>query len=215
MKEKLLKQEKRSSSLFLFYGDEFLIKQRVSSLTSSLLERENQTTNLKVFDGSDLSTGDLISFLMNRSLFGGARVALVEETNVFINQVNTGKLLEQIVAALKNGNLKSGIRYLKQLAGALDFSPKSTNSLSDWLKQIDEFSLLAPSDQELLSQAVASIGDDFPDGMVSRDENVLFDFLQNSLPEDCYLIFTTRSIDKRNRLFKLVQQKGHVEDHRP
>lgn len=215
MRDKLLKQENRPSGLFLFYGDDFLIKQRLSSLTSSLLDQNNETTNLKIYDGADLSIGDLISFLMNRPLFGGARIGLVEQTTLFLNQANIARLVEQTLVALKAGNSKSGLRYLKQLAGSLDFCPQTAAFSLDWLKQIDEVSRLSPSDQELLFQAALSIGNDFSGAMISGDENVLFDFLQNSLPEDCYLIFTATSVDKRNRLLKLVQEKGQVEDLRP
>jgi hypothetical protein len=61
MKAKTTSKSLKDENLFLFHGDEFLIKQKVSNLIEHLLEPEFRTTNLQVLDGSnfELSLNDV------------------------------------------------------------------------------------------------------------------------------------------------------------
>ena len=40
----------------------------------------------------------------------------------------------------------------------------------------------------------------------------LMQAIDNGFPENHYLVITTDIVDKRKRLFKLIQEKGHVID---
>ncbi|MGC8603408.1 MAG: DNA polymerase III subunit delta [Desulfomonilaceae bacterium] len=192
-----------------------MIKIRVSNLVNSLLDPLSKATNLKIFDGTSLDIGDLISFLMNRPLFGGMRVALLENTSLFMSQVNIRKIIDRILDAYKVGDTKTGFRYLKQLAGSLNVSSETGDLPNDWLKEVDEISRLNISDRELLIQAATNFANEFSGVLSSGNENALFDFLQNGLPQDCCLILTSISVDKKNRFLKLVQEKGQIEEFKP
>jgi DNA polymerase-3 subunit delta len=215
MKDKPAKKSQISTGLFLFYGDDFLIKERVSNLIDSILDPASKITNLKTFDGSSLDMGDLIAYLMNRPLFWGIRVALVEQTPLFISQANITKTIGRIVDLWKAGDSKAAFRFLKQLAVSLDLVPLTGDLPNDWLKEVDEVSRLDPSDRELLLQAAATFANDFSGSISSGDENILLDILQYGLPQDAYLIMTANSVDKRNPLLKAFQEKGQVEELRP
>ena len=70
-------------SVHLFYGDEFLVKERVRELIDKLLKPDLRNTNLIVIDGINVDVSYLANQLFTPSLFGGARVLLVENTTLF------------------------------------------------------------------------------------------------------------------------------------
>ena len=117
MKAKSTSKSLKDENLFLFHGDEFLIKQKVSNLIEHLLEPECRTTNLQVFDGSNFDIGDLVSHLLNNPLFGGNRLALVEQTTIFSGQGSIPKVLSRVVEAWKASDSKTAFRNLKQIMG--------------------------------------------------------------------------------------------------
>ncbi len=199
----------------MFYGDEFLIKERVSTFIDSLLDPASKTTNLQSFDGSSLNVGNLISHLLNKSLFGGIRVALVEHTTLFVSQSSVSKIVEKVVEAWKRGDSKTAYRNLKQLAGLSGVTLEAGVSSDGWLKEVDAISSLDSQDQEVLQQAATSFAQEFSGIISSGDENVILEFVQEGTPEDTYLIMTALSVDKRNRLFKAFDKNGHVEELKP
>jgi DNA polymerase-3 subunit delta len=204
-----------TKELILFHGDEFLITDRVSGLVDTLLDPTSKATNFKIFDGSSLDVGDLVTHLLNRPLFGGIRVALVERTTLFMSQANLSKIIERIVDAWKVGDFKIAYRYLKQLAGSVGAMTDPGVFTSDWLNEIDEVSRLDALDRETLLQAGAAFSSDFSGLISSGDENVIFELVQKGLPEDAYLIVTAASVDKKNRLYKAFQERGQVEELKP
>jgi DNA polymerase III subunit delta len=215
MKEKLSNGNQTSKGLFLFYGDEFLVKERVSIFVDSLMDPASKTTNLKSFDGSSLNIGDLISHLLNRPLFGGIRVALVENSTLFVSQSNASKIIEKVTEAWKRGDSKTAYRNLKQLAGLAGVNVEAGVFSDNWLKEVDAISNLDSQDQEALQQAATSFAQEFSGSISSGDENVILEFVQEGVPEDTYLIMTALSVDKRNRLFKAFDKNGHVEELKP
>ena len=184
-------------------------------MIDSILDPTSKTTNFRTFDGSSLDMGDLISYLMNRPLFGGVRVALVEQTPLFMSRVNTSKTIDRILDLWKAGATKIAFRFMKQLVVSLDLVPITGGLPNDWLKEVDEISRLDPSDRELLLQAAATFANDFSGLVSSGDETVLADLLHNGLPQEANLIMTASSVDKRNNLLKAFQEKGQVEELRP
>ena len=215
MKGKPPKNSPTSTGFFLFYGDDFLIRESISNLIDSILDPTSKTTNFRTFDGSSLDMGDLISYLMNTPLFGGVRVALVEQTPLFMSRVNTSKTIDRILDLWKAGATKIAFRFMKQLVVSLDLVPITGGLPNDWLKEVDEISRLDPSDRELLLQAAATFANDFSGLVSSGDETVLADLLHNGLPQEANLIMTASSVDKRNNLLKAFQEKGQVEELRP
>ena len=79
----------------LFYGDEFLVKERVRELLDKLLEPDLRSTNLIVIDGINVDVSYLANQLFTPSLFGGARVLLVENTTLFSARTDQQKTLAQ------------------------------------------------------------------------------------------------------------------------
>lgn len=201
--------------LILYHGDEFLVTDRVSGLVDTLLDPAGKATNLKIFDGSSLDVGDLITHILNRPLFGGIRIAVVEQSILFMSQTNLSKIIDRVVDAWKAGDSKVAYRYLKQLAGSVGAMTDAGVFASDWLNEIDEVSRLDVLDRETLLQAGAAFSSDFSGSISSGDENIIFELVQKGLPEDAYLIVTAASVDKRNRLYKAFEEQGQVEELKP
>ena len=215
MKAKSTSKFLKDENLFLFHGDEFLIKQKVSNLIEHLLEPECRTTNLQVFDGSNFDIGDLVSHLLNNPLFGGNRLALVEQTTIFSGQGSIPKVLSRVVEAWKASDSKTAFRNLKQIMGLSGVKSEPGVSSENWLNEIDEISKLDPLDRDIIFQAARAFSTEFSGSIKSGDENAIAELIQNRLPSDAYLIFTASAVDKRNRLYKLAEELGFVEELKP
>jgi DNA polymerase III delta subunit len=214
MKAKPASKSVKDENLFLFHGDEFLIKQKVSSLADHLLDPEGRTTNLLVLDGSNFDMGDLASHLLNNPLFGGNRLAIVEQTTIFSGMGSISKLLSRVIEAWKASDSKTAFRNLKQIIGLSGV--KADGAISDsWLNEIDEISKLDLASRDAIFQAARAFSSEFSGSIKSGDENSIAELLQNPLPSDAYLIFTASAVDKRNRLYKLVEELGVVEELKP
>ncbi|MBI5572259.1 MAG: hypothetical protein HY914_20115 [Desulfomonile tiedjei] len=202
-------QNERSTSLFLFHGDEFLVKEQVHRIVDNTLAQQLRETNLVVLDGGRLDLAELSTQLFTSSLFGDARVVVVEQTTAFMGRTDQTKLVTKVMDSWKAGDRKAAFKVLSQLLS------------------------LAGVDAEELRQAPESVADVFGDAvlredrgtltLVSReflaegkvpesrtDEAVLEEIILSDLPEGTLLIFTAAVVDKRKKLFKVVEQRGRV-----
>ncbi len=76
------------ASVYLLFGDEFLVKERVGELLESLLDPALRDTNLIVFDGGHLDPGRISTHIFTPSLFGGSRVIVVDQTVLFMSRAD-------------------------------------------------------------------------------------------------------------------------------
>ena len=146
-------------SLFLIYGDEFLVKEQVKRLTADLLEPEFKDTNLFVLDGSNLDLSLLSLHLFTPTLFGGSRMILVDQTTLFMGRSDQRKLVEKTVGAWKAGDKKGALRTLGQLLNLVGADSRDVENGSDWLPAVLGDSE-GPEDREILSAAARALVED-------------------------------------------------------
>ena len=145
-----------SASAHLFYGDEFLVKEQVRELIDKLLEPDLRDTNLIVIDGVNLDLSYLAGQLFTPSLFGGARVLVVENTTLFSARADQPKILAKAMDSWESGDRKAAFRALAQLLSLLGIDSDSLKRGSDWMDEVLGSSATT-RDREILSQISSGI----------------------------------------------------------
>ncbi|MFC1836813.1 hypothetical protein ACFL2Q_19165, partial [Thermodesulfobacteriota bacterium] len=106
------------SSVHLFFGDEFLIKEEVRKFAADYLDDDLKDINLIVLDGNRLDTSELSSHLLTPSLFGGTRLIVVDQTPLFLGKVDRNKLLAKVIDQWNKNDRKAAFKALGQLGWA-------------------------------------------------------------------------------------------------
>jgi len=200
---------KNSASAHLFYGDEFLVKERVRELMDKLLEPDLRDTNLIVIDGVNPDVSYLAGQLFTPSLFGGARVLLVENTTLFSTRADQQKILAKVMDSWEGGDRKAAFRALAQLLSLLGIDSDSLKHGSDWMDEVLGSSATT-RDREILSQISQEFLEENRKGETKSSEAALEEIILSSFPEQTFLIFTAASVDKRKKIFKAVEKQGRV-----
>ncbi len=198
-----------SGGVYLFYGDEFLVKEQVNKLVDEILDPKLRATNLLIFDGVNLDTAGLASQVQTPSLFGGSRVIVIDQTALFMGRTDERKLAVKAMDSWKAGERKAAFRAMGQLLNLAGLRPRDLQHDFDWTKQILGDS--AGADEKA---TLARLAEEFLEGGSSAkaagDEELVEDLILSPLPEGTALVFTAPAVDKRKKIFKAVEQGGRV-----
>jgi DNA polymerase III subunit delta len=199
----------RSLPIYLFFGDEFLVKEQVESLVSRVLDIGLRATNLIVLNGPESDAGTLLSLVKTPSLFGDARVILVEDSTLFSGRKDNAKLLDRMADAARSQDSRAVMRYMGQLMHTAGVVASDVFSGEDWLTAVSSQSL-KPEIKEILLKAALEWAHSEKAQEPSGIDDVLEDLLQSNCPEGTHLIFTALVVDKKKRSFKRLQEAGGV-----
>ncbi len=196
-------------SLFLIYGDEFLVKEQVQKLAADFLEPELKATNLIVLDGNSLDLSLLSLHLFTPTLFGGSRLIVVDQTTLFMGRADQRKLVEKAVGAWKAGDRKGAMRAVAQLLNLVGLDSRDVESGSDWLNEVLGDSE-GPEDREILSAAARAFAENGAKVQSVSDETFVEELISSSFPEGTALVFTAPAVDKRKKIFQALHKRGTV-----
>jgi len=201
--------EESPSDVYLFLGDEFLVKERVRQLVNGLLDPGLRDTNLVVIDGNNLDIGALSNHLFTQSLFGGPRVILVDWTTIFMGRSDQKKLAVKTLDSWRSGDRKAAFRSLGQLLSVAGLEAAQAAEDPDWTKEVLGES--ASADERDAIQAV--LGSFLGEGKTvgpAGDEDAVAEIVSSRFPDGTVLIFTAPGIDKRKKVLKAVEKRGRV-----
>lgn len=196
-------------ALYLFYGDEFLVKEKVQELVDSILTPELRETNLVRLDGVSLDVGHLSSVLFTPSLFGDKRVILVDQTTVFMGRADHKKFVPKVVESWKAGDQRSSLRAFSQLLSVVGIERNEIEVGHQWISEILGKSA-SSLDRDVFRAVAAAFLDQPGTVAASRDEDVIKDLILSPFPEGTVLILTALDVDKRKKIFKVVSQKAQI-----
>ena len=193
----------------MFFGDEFLVKEQVNKLVDDFLDPKLRATNLMIFDGVSLDAAGLSSHVRTPSLFGGPRVIVIEQTTLFMGRTDERKLAAKAIESWKAGERKAAFRAMGQLLNLAGLGASDVQHDPEWANQIlgdsarpDERATLARLAEAFLEGGRAGRGN----GRRGADRGPG----SFPLPEGTVLVFTAPAVDKRKKIFKTVEQEGHV-----
>lgn len=197
------------SPLYLLYGDEFLVKEQVRQIVDQALPKDLQKANFVVVDGHNLDAGNLVSLVATPSLFGDQRVILVDQTTVFMGRSDQGKLAAKVIQSWKAGERRAATRGLSQLLSLAGLRTDDIRSGgAQWVEEI-----LGSSSTGADKEALAAAGQSFLEGggtVHSGGEDLIEEMVSSDLPNGTVLIFSATAVDKRKKLFRVVNERGRV-----
>lgn len=202
-------KSKGPESLYVFFGDEYLVKEQLQELISEVLEPDLRDTNLITLDGANLDIGALSLHLFTPSLFGGPRVVVVEQTAVFMTKTDRRKLIDKVLASWKGNERKSAFRAFAQLLSIAGMGPEDLSDGTRWATELLGSS--ARTDEvEALGRLAQSFLAEGKKADAGTDEAALEEILRDPFPEGTILILTALEVNQRSKLFKAVKKRARV-----
>ena len=197
--------------VYLLYGDEFLVKEQVQTLVKDILEPRLRDTNLIVLDGNHLDISVLSSHLFTPSLFGGDRVIVVDQTTLFMNRTDRGKIVTKVADAWQSGDRKAAFKAFGQLLSLTGVNAEDVQKGPAGLIDAIEDSVPAKARDIMVRVANEYLsGERKP--VKASDETAVEELLQNSFPPGTHLVFTAPDADKRKKVFKTLSKVGQVRE---
>jgi DNA polymerase III subunit delta len=195
--------------VYLLFGDEFLVKERVRELVHEFLEPEFRDLNLVVLDGTNLDISELSSQLFTHSLFGARRVVVVDQTPLFMARADQRKIVAKVVEAWGKNDRKAALRAFAQMLNLvgvgsqeLERTPESLADALDESVSAKEKEILSTVAEAFLAAGKRSSG--------GTDESAVEEMIVSALPSGTTLLFTAPDVDKRKKLFKVLEKHGKV-----
>jgi len=217
---KVLAQVEQGSiaSLYLLYGEDYLVKSALAQLTEILVPESQRSTNLEIVDGNQADFRQILDNVNTFALFGGRKVVVVQDCRVFYSRANLPTLYLKSKEAHEAGDLEVAARLLLEV---LAYAGWSLTDVADgawreipadlWQQTTGE-----ERDQAEMAWLEAVVGHAGSTGMevpkLRDDGSLLETALQEGFPEEQCLLLTTDTVDKRRSLYRLMEEKGVVVD---
>ncbi|MEW6349536.1 MAG: DNA polymerase III subunit delta [Thermodesulfobacteriota bacterium] len=202
-------KQKGSASIYLFYGDEFLVKEKVHALVAQVLDPASRETNLVIMDGSTLNAADLSTEVLTPSFFGGPKVVIVDQTTLFMGRKDHKKATSKALDAWKAGDRTSAMKGFAQLVALLGLE---TGVQADPAEMLRELLGDAPDSDD--AEALVRLAEAFRAEGISvkggQDEQAVEEIILSDFPDETILVFTAPGADERKKLFKTVKARGTV-----
>ncbi|MGC9028638.1 MAG: DNA polymerase III subunit delta [Desulfomonilaceae bacterium] len=197
--------------LYLLYGDEFLVKEELNNIISSALGADLRKTNLIVLNGADLDEEKLFSLVATPSLFGDARVIVVEDTTLFASPKDAGRLAARVAEATRSGDKKTVLRCIGQLLGLLGAANEAAIRSDEWLAALATEKLSSDT-HAVLREAAREWLESGQKLNAPQRESLVQDLVRRPIPEGTIVVFTADAVDSKKPSFRAFQEHGHVRE---
>ena len=219
---KVLNQIEREniSPIYLLHGDRYLVKSALDKLLDLLIPETERDTNLEVSDGkkADFEIEKALDSLNTFALFGGSKVVLIEDCQIFYSRVNIPDLLAKSEEAHQEGQLEEAARFLLRMLSFCEWSLDDVTG-GGWREipsQIWEETIGESRDEDQMAwfdEIVAHASDNEMKVPERRDDATLLEkALEQGFAPGQYLLLTTDAVDKRRSLYHLMEKKGVIVD---
>lgn len=198
----------------LFFGDEYLVKAAARDFCADLTGPNQEKAALVVLDGASLDFGNLVSEVYTPSLFCSHKVICVDQTSIFVGKSNFDKLVSRVCESWRSGEKSASIRSFSQLVAAANVDAQGSNIEISELEDALGTSF-SEKDKQTIVEVASAFCEDRPVLRGSNDESVIIDLISSPLPDGVTLIFTASSVDKKKKLYKLLEKHGQVTEYAP
>ena len=216
--EKLLADLKKGviAPCYLLYGDEeYLINETLQQILDLIIPLTDRDFGLFYLDGENTDVDSLIEYILTPSLLGGRKVVVVRNTTIFQSSENLADLVQKIRNNIDDNPSKAAkyfLTFLKLAGFSLeDLKDSGWRRISDvqWSKIIAGD---AGEDREKWLPRILEICSNLGLAEISGMDKIerLEKIFQNGLPSGNCLIFTTETVDKRRKIYKMIAEQGIV-----
>ncbi len=201
---------------YLLYGEEeYQISAALDKILDIILPAADRDFGLFYLSGENTDTDSLVNYLLTPSLLGGRKVVVAKNTAIFQSRENLADLIDKIRSNIDENPdkaAKSFLTFLKLAGFSLeDLQDDGWKKITDeeWQKVVEddageERAKWLPRVLALLSGRGLSPDSD------ADDTEKLGEILQKGWAAGNCLILTASAVDKRKKIFKIIDQIGEV-----
>jgi DNA polymerase-3 subunit delta len=208
-----LLDEGSAPSVYLIHGEEVLYKAVLESILDILVPAEQRSFLYEPFEGMDENVVDALRSINTFALLQGVKVVGLLDSRIFYSKQDTSKLLEKAHAAHKRREYRQAAVAVMSLLGMLHVS--LSDLAGSTVRSSLKFEQSSVADGGWFDELIDYCRDKqiAPAGTADA-AGALVQAIENGFPQNHYLVITTDVVDKRKRLFKLIQEKGQIIDCR-
>lgn len=203
-----------SSSIYLFYGDEYLVKNAARDFCANLTGKNEEDAAFVVFDGVSLDYGRLVNEVSTPSLFCPKKVILIDQASFFVGRSNVDKLVNKTCESWRAGEKKSSLRSFAQLLALANIQPQTFEHDASFVEDLAS-SPLSDRDKQTLSEIAGSISADSLPNRHMQDDSVVLKLISSPLPPGVTLVCTATVVDKKQQIYKALEKYGNVTELAP
>lgn len=201
---------------YLLYGEEeYLIHEALHQILDIIVPESDRDFGLFFLDGENADFDLLKDHLLAPSLLGGRKVVVVKNTTVFQSRENLGDLIQKIRNNIDEHPDKAAQYFLNflKLSGFIweDVQGSGWQKITDeqWRQAVvedsgDDRSKWLPRMIEICTSR------GWTSGSVIDPSEQFEELLTQGLPLGNCLILTAEAVDKRKKLFKVIDKAGIV-----
>ena len=211
---KNLKQDQKArgfAPVYLIYGETLLYKSALEALLDVLLPKKNRNFNYDVFDGTSGRIEEVVERINTYSLLAETKVVAVCDSGIFYSKQDEGRLLKKAKEAYDSQDIKEAATLLLSLMGLLNLSfddVSEPNRIKSLKLDSDK-----SSDHEWLDKVITfCMENNLPIPSEKDNVDILQHAVENGFPKRNHLIITTDMVDKRRKLFKIINKIGVIID---
>ncbi len=198
---------------YLLYGEEeYLIHEALQQILDILVPPADRDFGLFVFNGEDVDFDQLKDHLLAPSLLGGRKVVVVKNTTIFQSRENLSDLIQKIRDHL-NERPEKAAKYFLNFLKLSGFSWEDLQG-SGWQKITDEQWRKAVEDDsgddrhKWLPRVIETCAVRGWTSSVADSSEQFEALLTQGLPAENCLILTAEAVDRRKKIFKLIDKAG-------
>jgi DNA polymerase-3 subunit delta len=217
--DKLLADLKKGiiAPCYLLYGEEeYLIQDTLQKIVDLIIPPVDRDFGLFYLDGENTDIDNLIDHVLTPSLLGSRKVVVVRHTVIFTSRENLSDLIEKIRTNIDEYPDKAA-RYFRSFMKISGF--KWEDMQSDGWKMItdDQWRKVVEGDarddrDKWLPRIIdisINLGLNSETGPDKAEQ--LGDLFAKGLPAGNCVIFTAETVDKRKKIFKIIDGAGVVQ----
>ncbi|HWP60145.1 MAG TPA: DNA polymerase III subunit delta [Candidatus Acidoferrales bacterium] len=203
--------------LILLYGDDFAVRSATGALIADLVPAESLAFNLEKFDGRSAPWEQIAAALLTPPLFPGRKLVVVENAPYFLAQERRGDVLARVLELWNESKQEEAARLLLDLLSLQGLSQEEWARAEGALAAPHIASLCGADDERDISQIEDILAFCRSRGIgieprSARAGHGLAELIEQGLPAWASLLLTAVHADRRTRLYRRFEEKGHVVD---
>ncbi len=201
---------KEFAPVYLFFGEELLVKNACDELLATLLPAGNRSAGYDPVEGAAENIYDVIQSVNTFSLLSDTKVVAMRESRIFYTGEDKNRLLEKAKKAYDDDDIKKAAKYVLSLMSSLNlsFEDVDRSNRSKTFKSVDLMQV-----DDWLDDVVAYCQENEPGIPLPSDvAGALQKAIEKGFPKNNHLVITTDVVDKRRGLFKAISNRGMAID---
>lgn len=196
--------------VYLLFGDRYLCATEAKKLIACLLPDTKAQDAVQKIDGDQENVKNTMNTLRTFSLFGTRQIIMVTDSRLFHSKAVGKTIWNNAKKAFGKDDLKKSGDYLAQLAslGGLTGEDRLTDlSANQWKTKLG---FPRPSDWNWAEKLELPAFEHQESG--TDNAALVVQTLEHGIPATNHLILLAETIDKRKKLFKLLDEQGVIID---